>query len=823
MLSPSPIPPSAWSRRFDEEPLLKASPMKVSLKLLWEQLPVVLRIGKQIREDRKQGHPPVLDTVHGVPFIPDKGMPLGGLGGGTISRGFRGDFNRWQLQPGITRFDNVLADQFSLFSQRPGQAAHTQVLNPRQPGSPYLDAWQWGLPADKGTYYALFPRAWTIYEDPLPGLRLTCQQISPFFPHNYDQTATPASVFIWNIENTVDSPVNVALMFTFQNGSGTANDLAGGHSNHAFREMTELGEIVSVELRHIHRQPKPLDEGKKLSTQGNFEDPLTFAISALATSGVEVSYRTRFVTNTSGHDVWDDFAVDGNLGNVDNEKPSTRDLSIGAAISARLQIPAGESRQLVFALAWDMPVARFGWGTGWYRRYTKYYGKEGNAARKISQDAIRNYTQWEKQIIAWQDPILKNPDLPDWYKAMLFNETYYLVDGGTIWTAGMEVGNATQDDTLPEPESGHFAYLESYEYRMYNTYDVHFYASFALAMLFPELELALQQDYINALSVEHPDVHVMFLSGQKAPRKVNGVVPHDLGSPQADPWRQLNAYLAQDVSRWKDLNSKFVLMIYRDYLLTKNLAFLEEAWSACQKATQKLRFFDRDGDGLIENDGYPDQTYDAWTATGPSAYSGGLWLACLNAMAAIAETLGKVSEAHEYRSQLIKAQSAYEDKLWNGEYYNYDSGKSKHRDSIMADMLAGQWYCKACSLPDIIPTEHAQKSLKSIYANNVQKFRNGSCGAVNGMRPEGVVDNSSLQSREMWIGTTFALAACMLQMELFDEAFTTAKGIHQAIYQDYGLFFQTPEAINKDGIYRAIGYMRPLSIWAMQWELDRNY
>lgn len=35
------------------------------------------------------------------------------------------------------------------------------------------------------------------------------------------------------------------------------------------------------------------------------------------------------------------------------------------------------------------------------------------------------------------------------------------------------------------------------EYRMYNTYDVHFYASFALVMLWPKLELSLQYDMGN--------------------------------------------------------------------------------------------------------------------------------------------------------------------------------------------------------------------------------------------------------------------------------------------------------------------------------------
>lgn len=32
--------------------------------------------------------------------------------------------------------------------------------------------------------------------------------------------------------------------------------------------------------------------------------------------------------------------------------------------------------------------------------------------------------------------------------------------------------------------------------------------------------------------------------------------------------------------------------------------------------------------------------------------------------------------------------------------------------------------------------------------------------------------------------------------------------------------FQTPEGWNTEGRYRALGYMRPLAIWAMQWALN---
>lgn len=822
MTVPMRINPIAWKRRFDEKALLKSNPMKISLKLLAEMLPMIWRVMRSVRDDKKHGRQSQMNMFIGSTITHDMGVPLGGLGGGSLVRGFRGDFNRWQMQPGMVHYGAVPADQFSLWVQRPGQPAQALVLNPSKPRDGLLSGWNWGMPARIGTYHALFPRAWTTYEQPAPGLRLTCRQVSPVIPHNYEESSTPAGTFIWEIENTGGTEADVALMFTFQNGTGTSNDLAGGHANRLVKQAAPRGEIVSIELQHLHRQPKPLEPGQKPNQQTSFEDPLNFAIAAQALPGLEVTYTTRFVSNGSGKELWDDFNLDGRLENTTNEEPASRRQSIAAALAVGVHIPAGEVRQVVFSLAWDMPVARFGFGTGWYRRYTRFYGRDGKAASRIAKDAILNHPAWERQIEAWQEPVLSDPALPEWYKAMLFNETYYLVDGGTIWTAGKEGDVPTENDPLPEPEIGHFAYLESHEYRYYNTYDVHFSASFALAMLWPQLELSLQRDYIHSLPVEHPEVLMMFLSGQKARRKVKGVIPHDLGSPVADPWQALNAYTAQDVSRWKDLNPKFVLQVYRDYLLTGDREFLVEAWPAAREAVESLKKFDRDGDGMIENDGYPDQTYDTWSALGPSAYSGGLWLACLNALATMAETLGHEEESLKYHTLLKQAQKVYEDRLWNGEYYLYDASTGHHHDSIMADQLAGQWFIHACGLPDILPLEHARSALKKVFDYNVRRFFDGKRGAVNGMRPDGRLDKSNMQSQEMWIGTTFALAAEMLQEGLRNEAFSTAEGIFQPIYRDFGLFFQTPEAINSEGVYRATGYMRPLAIWAMQWALDRH-
>jgi non-lysosomal glucosylceramidase len=103
---------------------------------------------------------------------------------------------------------------------------------------------------------------------------------------------------------------------------------------------------------------------------------------------------------------------------------------------------------VVFALAWDVPIVRFGSGSAYYRRYTRFYGTQGDSATDIPlplsllppclvffkyqlllsiyivTDALHAYPMWEKMISDWQAPILADPGLPDFYKHALFNELY---------------------------------------------------------------------------------------------------------------------------------------------------------------------------------------------------------------------------------------------------------------------------------------------------------------------------------------------------------------------------------------------------------------
>lgn len=44
--------------------------------------------------------------------------------------------------------------------------------------------------------------------------------------------------------------------------------------------------------------------------------------------------------------------------------------------------------------------------------------------------------------------------------------------------------------------------------------------------------------------------------------------------------------------------------------------YLQDMFSACKTIMDHSATFDEDGDGLIENSGAPDQTYDSWVMTG---------------------------------------------------------------------------------------------------------------------------------------------------------------------------------------------------------------
>jgi non-lysosomal glucosylceramidase len=83
------------------------------------------------------------------------------------------------------------------------------------------------------------------------------------------------------------------------------------------------------------------------------------------------------------------------------------------------------------------------------------------------------------------------------------------------------------------------------------------------------------------------------------------------------------------------------------------------------------------------------------------------------------------------------------------------------------------------------------------------------------MNPDGsIMDNE--QGKEVWAGTTYGVAALMLNAGMKDEAYRSARGLYHVIYETKGYWFRTPEAWDVTGNFRASMYMRPAAIWAIE-------
>ncbi len=772
---------------------------------------------------------------------PEHGMPLGGFGAGCIGRSHNGQFNLWHIDAGEHTFQNFAGCQFSVFEQT-DQGTQAYALATTGPQDDSLSRWQW-YPANGGDYEALYPRSWFHYRHVFQA-ELTCEQFSPIVAQNYQETSYPIAIFLWTAHNPTDAPITLSIMLSWEN-------MAGWFMNSAKTPDVKVRDDGSPYYDYVPRIGQSQgnvnqlvgDENRIGITMGQ-QNPASvpeegdgeWAIGSVYNPLNEVTYHTRWNPAGDGSDLWQSFAADGTLPNIDDETPATEVERIGGAIAIKFTIRPGRSRQIPFILAWDFPLMEFSQGVTYLKRYTDFFGRSGRNTWPMLRTALKQHVTWREKIEAWQAPILDRADLPDWFKMGLFNELYDLTQGGALWSAASELDPV-----------GQFAVLESMDYRWYESLDVRLYGSFGLLMLWPRLEKAVISAFARAIPKQDDQLrkigyyYTIGEDREPVPQKLKGATPHDLGAPNQHVWEKTNYTSYQDCNLWKDLGSDFVLQVYRDYVLTgaDDTEFLTECWPAVVETLHYLKTFDQDNDGIPENGGAPDQTFDDWKLKGVSAYCGGLWIAALEAAIAIGNALGNAdAEIATFQAWLEKARSIYHDTLWNGSYYKIDSQSGS--DVVMADQLCGQFYARLLKLPDVVPEAAMQTTLTTVYNACFVQFNDYLAqggvsasdgrisegdrptgksklpiGAANGVKPNGEPENpNSTHPLEVWTGINFGLAAFMYQAGMTTEAMSITQAVVEQIYEN-GLQFRTPEAITANATYRACHYLRAMAIWAV--------
>ena len=290
-----------------------------------------------------------------------QGAPVGGFGSGTFSRTYRGDFSRWHLKAGVHKYETVYSDQFAIYEKSEGSSESVaQVLLADHPKSNELHSWKWDYPVGAGTYYSLYPKSWYDYRwDKLPA-HVTLEQFSPVLPDNYRESSYPVAVYRWHADNPTDKPVTVSVLLSWANMVGwfrypsrrfdEAGLSSGNYNSVVSTPLGNAGTMKSVVFDRIR--------------SGDVQDDWDgqFAISALESPGVEITYQNSFIPDESGgDDLWAAFLRDGRLANSDFKWISSGETLAGA-IAVRFTLQPGEKRVVPMVISWDLPLMEFGTG-----------------------------------------------------------------------------------------------------------------------------------------------------------------------------------------------------------------------------------------------------------------------------------------------------------------------------------------------------------------------------------------------------------------------------------------------------------------------------
>jgi non-lysosomal glucosylceramidase len=713
-----------------------------------------------------------------------RGVPLGGIGAGNFMFNLCGTFGPWELKTGYHEEKFLRQAAFHLFEQAAGQAPVTRTLATED----VLPAWN-KLQVGSGTYYALYPKAWFVYQGTTADVSL--KQFTPVIPHNYRETSYPVAIFEFHLSNPAADTLKLALMFTFPN-AGYGNDKRTGYSSQAVREEGITGVVM-----------------KAASPQNNSTTQNTeWCIAAQEQSGTSVSYCTSWNGEGDGLDIYSDFGGDGLLSNgaIDESQSA-------AAVAVKITLAPGGSATVPFALSWDFPRVRFGGGTEWYRRYTEYFGFDADHSFLIAREALLNSSRWECDVDRWQSLIADEPEYPDWLKQAALNELYYDTFGGVFWENGC-ITKSTESSygTLPPDDHKYFC-MECQEYRMCETFDVRHYEARHTLELWPEIERDVLKWFADYIANDP-----------------QGSAPHDAGSPDLDPFFRFSGY----GSNWQDMPSKFIQQAYAYYRKMQDSAFLEFVWPACLKTYNFMKTRDTNHNGLPDTG---NTTYDTWGLFGDNLLCGGLWIGALEALERMSAAKGDTVFWEQMRQEYEAAKPVLDNLLWSPEllYYKIDVSS----DAIMADGLNGERYCETTGLDPILPPERIASHLNQVFERCVQPLQDdngdgiGDVGVVNGRNSNGSPIGYG-QPSEVWTGSSYFVAAMMIHWgarmndeQLKERALKTAYGIYYQTWvnEQTAYFFNTPEAWNSlnPAINRAQQYQRPRAVWELLLEIKNPF
>ncbi|HOX36765.1 MAG TPA: GH116 family glycosyl hydrolase [Candidatus Brocadiia bacterium] len=733
------------------------------------------------------------------------GIPLGGLGTGSVEIRSDGYFHEWQ----IFNLGAWAPQQPKCCSAAPqpdmGPGALSFLVRARKEGSAMPIARRLGVRSDQHNLYSFawlksvreiafdgrYPAAELSYLDEDLPVAVSAKMFSPFVPHESRTSGTPGFYMVFRVKNLSSEPVEASIMGALR------NPLAWG------AEDRKLSNSVSQAKGTTFLT---------MRTGADMPCKMTLGSVGMSVTGGDASWVAgEFPENMTGFVTWEttygmshesllhDFRASGRLFETDGARSPAgllqiSDEEIDGLTDAERQKLLKEIRRYAFVQSLWNRVAqvdakmleskegaatflkeirtRLNWMTGKDRKRQSW--GDGALCASISLAPLE-----EKEIrftFAWYFPFHFSADGPvlghmyeNWFKDAEDVNRFLADNYATAGRKTLAFSETLHDATL-EPEmvyawssqlttmpkctwwtkKGDFAVWEGLGCCGFHTTDITYQGSFSILALFPDLQMS-QMELGARFQREDGRVHHFFTPDFS---KV------DNGFDRVD------------------MNQQFILLVCRDYLWTGDKNYLRRLWPNIVRAMDNTAQLDKDGDGLPDHDTRRN-TYDAWNFFGTPSYIASLWLSALLAAIRIAEDLGKRKEAANWRGILENASVNFDRKLWNGEYYSLWVDGDNRDECCMSDQIDGEWFTQLIGIGHCLPRERVIAALRAAMKYNF----NEEDGLINANYPSGSALRLStyrnLQATAPWTGIEYAIASMMLDFGMVAEGRAVIRNIYE--------------------------------------------
>ncbi len=755
----------------------------------------------------QQGPKPALEEHYSIEARSKSGIALGGLGTGSVELRKDGKFYNWTIFNNYPMGAGPLLDlptkpndgdenahlffvvKYQLKGKQP-VIKLLQINNDNSYGGLLNEAPEYYFPwlssVEQISYSGRFPFVNMKFSDKNMPFDVFLEAYSPFVPHDPDASAIPGAYFDFKIVSKVAEPVEVCIIGTLRNLVGydipnktlnstikttdnykyfvhSAGNLPENHDTQGNMALGAIGgDEVSYYLGWAHRHPyyERLLENNQL---GNIDDS-----------------KNRLFTNKKGQQIaW--------ANQYDNNQLFKS--AIGITKTIKSDAPANAS----FFLNWYFPNA-YGWvhekkpkddngllnapkGYVLPVKKTKIVGNYyANNFSRI--DELAAYMVKEKAILHKKS---------DDFIAHLYSSSMeqYMLD-----QVNAQLNTFVTSSIFDQ--KGRFAIREgltnNQSWGPFATSDVSLYGAVPILNLFP-------------------DLHHNMVKAHRDNQTPEGEINHGLGADL-----DFNQNGTFGVFERVDLAPNFIQLTMRDYLFTKDEAFLKEMWPALVKAAEYvLREKDLTGDQVPDMHGIM-CSYDNFPMHGLSAYIATQWVTAMEMMAIGAKDMGDKKRQRKYGRIAENTIELIEEHLWNGSYYRLSNdylGKKGKDEGCLTDQLFGQWVALEAGLERQYPKAHVASALKTIldysYIEN-NYLRNCTWPEHLDFFP---MANTNLwvdQANTPWTGVELAFASFLIREGMVEEGKAVVKSVDDR-YRTSGLYWDHQEFGGH--------YYRPMSAWAI--------